>query len=131
MAKKTTESPRGPTSFDEVIGLRIRTARNQVGMSQQSLGAALNISFQQVQKYELGRNRVTCSRLTVIAAKLGKPLSYFLDEVKYKPDSRAEQVAEFVGSHTGNAIAEATMILPHEQQLVVLQLARSLAKTAA
>jgi transcriptional regulator with XRE-family HTH domain len=132
MAKKTTAfQTRSATDFDKTLGLRIRTARNQKGMSQMQLAEALGCTFQQVQKYEKGKNRVSCAALPHIAQALGKPLDYFFDEVPYRMDSKAEELAQFVGSHTGNALAEAAMVLPPEQQAAVLQLARTLARAAA
>ncbi|QPB24861.1 helix-turn-helix transcriptional regulator (plasmid) [Rhizobium sp. 007] len=54
---------RKPDAIDIKVGARIRLQRRAVGMSQSALGAALGISFQQIQKYEKGTNRVGASRL--------------------------------------------------------------------
>jgi transcriptional regulator with XRE-family HTH domain len=64
---------------DVEIGARIRTARRERGLSQTRLGTAVGITFQQVQKYENGVNRVSVTRLCCIAEKLGLPLSYFVE----------------------------------------------------
>ena len=55
--------------------MAIRTLRKQAGMSQQALGQALGVTFQQVQKYENGTNRVTAGRLVLIAEALGVQVS--------------------------------------------------------
>jgi transcriptional regulator with XRE-family HTH domain len=68
------------TKIDISIGKRIRAARVMRGLSQSDLGFALGLSFQQVQKYELGKNRVSCGKLAVIAEKLGVDLMVFFDQ---------------------------------------------------
>ena len=70
-------SKRGPAPADVRIGDRIRGRRTMLGMSQTELGAALNVTFQQIQKYERGINSVSASGLEKLAATLGVPISYF------------------------------------------------------
>ena len=65
---------KSPSDLDRFIGERIRTARRAKGLSQTSLGEKLGLTFQQMQKYEKGSNRVTASRLDQIAEALGCPL---------------------------------------------------------
>ncbi len=64
---------------DELVGERIRERRTQMGLTQEHLAAALSISYQQVQKYETGANRVSAGRLYEIAQRLEIPVSYFFD----------------------------------------------------
>jgi transcriptional regulator with XRE-family HTH domain len=59
------------------VGSRVRLRRKLVGMSQKKLGVALGITFQQVQKYEKGTNRVSAGRLQRIAELLNVPITYF------------------------------------------------------
>ena len=68
---------RGPTPADIRFGDRLRTRRMMLGMSQTELGTALNVTFQQIQKYERGVNRVSASGLEKLAATLGVPIGYF------------------------------------------------------
>lgn len=68
---------------DRVIGARVRRARVELGMSQENLGLELGLTFQQVQKYEKGINRISVSTMLNISRILGKPLSFFVDH----PDS--------------------------------------------
>jgi transcriptional regulator with XRE-family HTH domain len=74
---------RSPTETDIVVGTRIRIRRKQLGMTQTSLADRLGITFQQVQKYEKGANRVGASRLADVAQVLEIPISFFFPQ----PDS--------------------------------------------
>ena len=74
---KTAQSP---MSLDVHIGTRIRLRRVLLGMSQEKLGEALGLTFQQVQKYERGTNRVSASRLAEIARALDVPIGFFYDD---------------------------------------------------
>lgn len=73
-------SAKSPNEIDKIIGARIRHLRIAVGMSQERLGERLGITFQQIQKYEKGSNRVNASRLQAIAQLLGVPISYFFPD---------------------------------------------------
>jgi transcriptional regulator with XRE-family HTH domain len=67
--------------IDVHVGRRVRLRRTLLGMSQEQLGEALNITFPQVQKYERGSNRVSSSRLWDIAQILDVPVSFFFDDM--------------------------------------------------
>jgi transcriptional regulator with XRE-family HTH domain len=73
---------RDPNFVDRHVGNRVRMRRLLVGISQEKLGELLGITFQQVQKYEKGSNRVSASRLYQISRVLGVPVQYFYDELK-------------------------------------------------
>ena len=68
-------------AVDVHVGKRIRLRRTLLGMSQEQLGNALNITFQQVQKYERGANRVSASRLWDISQIIDVPISYFFEDM--------------------------------------------------
>jgi transcriptional regulator with XRE-family HTH domain len=68
-----------PHPVDRHVGLHIRMRRKSLGMSQEVLAEAIGVTFQQVQKYERGANRVSASRLWEIAQALGTPVSDFYD----------------------------------------------------
>jgi transcriptional regulator with XRE-family HTH domain len=70
-------TPRGGDPRDAEIGLRVRTLRLQRGLSQTELGNLISVTFQQVQKYEKGANRISAGRLQHIAEVLGVPVSFF------------------------------------------------------
>ncbi|MBA9071699.1 transcriptional regulator with XRE-family HTH domain [Methylobacterium sp. RAS18] len=73
-------SPKQATKEDVIVGLRIRTLRRSRGLSQTALGIAIGVSFQQIQKYENGANRVGAGRLSDIARVLGASVSTFFEE---------------------------------------------------
>lgn len=91
MSKRTHQPPRPagskkvPTVIDQTVGARIRLRRNEVGMSQEKLAAHLGLTYQQVQKYEKGVNRVGASRMVAIAKALGCSTSYFYEDVSGIP----------------------------------------------
>ena len=68
-----------PNPIDSHVGARLRMRRTLIGMSQEKLGAALGITFQQVQKYEKGANRIGASRLQDIARVLQVAPAFFFD----------------------------------------------------
>ena len=70
---------RPPNPVDLHVGARIRLRRRMQGVSQEKLADALGLTFQQVQKYERGANRVSASKLYEIATALQAPVSYFFD----------------------------------------------------
>jgi transcriptional regulator with XRE-family HTH domain len=76
-----------PNPIDIEVGKRIRVYRQQAGLSQTQLGDALKLTFQQVQKYEKGVNRVAPSRLEVIARACGVPVSVFMPSLDAQKDN--------------------------------------------
>ena len=93
MAKKQ------PSSIDAHVGSRVRLRRMLIGMSQEKLGELLGLTFQQVQKYEKGANRIGASRLFDISQILAVPVSYFFDDV---PEEVAAQHRLSSGNGNGN-----------------------------
>lgn len=104
-----TESKKKANPIDVHVGSRIRLRRNMMGMSQERLGESLGITFQQVQKYEKGTNRVGASRLQAISSVLGVPVAFFFEDaagVKAAPNGfgepdRACTLMEFCTSTEG------------------------------
>src|ERR1700682_4682291 len=70
-----------PSPIDVHVGSRVRLRRTLLGMSQERLGEALGLTFQQVQKYERGVNRVGASRLFDLSRVLDVPISFFFDDM--------------------------------------------------
>lgn len=91
MIKKT------PNPVDKHVGSRVRMRRVLIGMSQEKLGEALGITFQQIQKYEKGTNRIGASRMQQIATVMGVPVSYFFDDAP-TGDAKASGFGESAGS---------------------------------
>ncbi len=72
-------STKSPNYIDKHVGSRVRMRRIMLGMSQEQLGEALGLTFQQVQKYEKGTNRVGASRIKQISEILGVPVSFLFE----------------------------------------------------
>ena len=105
-----TSSMRAPAPVDSHVGSRIRFRRRVLGLSQQQLADAIGLTFQQVQKYELGRNRVSASKLYDIAGFLTAPISYFFEGLPDPDEARAQLedgpapdrlIHEFLGTSEG------------------------------
>jgi transcriptional regulator with XRE-family HTH domain len=96
-----------PNPIDQHVGSRVRMRRMMLGMSQVKLGEAFGVTFQQVQKYEKGVNRMGSSRLQQAADILGVTVPFFFEGATggtYKPDGSAPSPAyvnEFVSSEDG------------------------------
>jgi transcriptional regulator with XRE-family HTH domain len=102
--------------IDAQVGNRVRLRRMLVGMSQEKLGEMLGLTFQQVQKYEKGVNRIGAGRLYQVANILGVPVSYFYEDVTDRQNEhlRANEhasppVMEFLSSGEGLQLALAFM----------------------
>jgi transcriptional regulator with XRE-family HTH domain len=93
----------GPHPVDRHVGVRIRMRRKELGVSQERLAEALGITFQQVQKYERGANRVSASKLWEIASALRTPVGYFYDGLGDQETATAQRDAaqEFMLSSDG------------------------------
>ncbi len=72
---------RAPNPVDVHVGVRLRMRRMMLSISQEKLGEALGVSFQQIQKYERGSNRIGAGRLRDIASELQVPISYFYEDM--------------------------------------------------
>src|SRR5215207_6222318 len=77
---KEQENKKKPNPTDIHVGSRVRLRRMMLGMSQEKLGEHLGITFQQIQKYEKGTNRIGASRLQHIARVLSVPVSFFFED---------------------------------------------------
>lgn len=88
------ENKKKPNPIDVHVGGRIRLRRNMLGMSQEKLGENLGITFQQIQKYEKGTNRVGASRLQAISSILNVPVSFFFEDAPGHEGAAATGLAE-------------------------------------
>lgn len=77
-----------PASLDQQIGERIRLRRTELGLTQDQLAAALGVSYQQVQKYENGANRISAVRLWQIGRRLEVPVGWFFDDPPAEGEDR-------------------------------------------
>jgi transcriptional regulator with XRE-family HTH domain len=127
MAKKL------PNPIDKHVGSRLRMRRKMLGMSQEKLGEALKITFQQVQKYEKGTNRISASRLSHI---LQVPVPFFFEGAPHQPGqprgaggpASPAYVSEFLSSTDGLALVKAfTKIKEAKLRRRVVQLVEEIA----
>jgi len=93
---------RSANAIDRKIGQRVRTRRLEIGMSQERLAELLGVTFQQVQKYEKGVNRIAASRLHDIAASLDMPVARFFEGLTA---GRAAGVAETQKDYVDDVLA--------------------------
>ena len=118
--------------IDGQVGNRVRIRRMLIGMSQEKLGDHLGLTFQQVQKYEKGINRIGAGRLFEIARILDVPIDFFYDGVGTPSDGLGEArapVMEFVSSTEGLQLSLAFMkIKDPKVRKRVLDLVKSLAE---
>ncbi|QGG93553.1 helix-turn-helix domain-containing protein (plasmid) [Agrobacterium sp. MA01] len=122
---------KAPDAIDRHVGARIRLRRNMLGVSQEKLAEGLGLTFQQVQKYEKGTNRVGASRLQHIAAILDTPISYFFEEAPSPSacaiEHQGDTPTELLTSKDCLALARAFVSIKDETvQQKVLSLVRSL-----
>ncbi len=111
MAKKL------PNPIDKHVGSRLRMRRKMLGMSQEKLGEALKITFQQVQKYEKGTNRIGASRLQQISHILQVPVAFFFEGAPSVPGTpqatetapSPAYVTDFLATSDGLALIKAFM----------------------
>jgi transcriptional regulator with XRE-family HTH domain len=121
--------------IDGQVGNRVRIRRMLIGMSQEKLGDLLGLTFQQVQKYEKGINRIGAGRLFEIARILDVPIDFFYDGVGTTSDGHGEAsapVMEFVSSTEGLQLSLAFMkIRDPKVRKRVLDLVKSLVEEEA
>lgn len=79
--KRQPKHSEGPSAIDIHVGAQVRARRTALGLSQDKLGAAVGLTFQQIQKYERGANRIGASRLYEFSTVLGVPIGYFYEAV--------------------------------------------------
>jgi transcriptional regulator with XRE-family HTH domain len=92
-----TVNKKKPNPIDIHVGSRIRLRRTMLGMSQERLGESLGITFQQIQKYEKGTNRVGASRLQNISSILNVPVSFFFEDAPGEVQGEQPGMAEAAG----------------------------------
>lgn len=132
--------PRSPNPVDVHVGARVRLRRKILKMSQEKLGEQLGVTFQQVQKYERGANRVGASRLWKLSEVLDVPVGFFYDGLSTEyggqsdnpallsatPD-QAPIVYDFINSTDGVSLAKAVLKIKNKAvRRQILELARSL-----
>src|SRR6201988_1146698 len=111
---------KAPNPVDKHVGSRVRMRRMMLAMSQEKLGDALGLTFQQVQKYEKGTNRIGASRLQQIAGTLQVPVAFFFEGAPDLTGGRGPgkdapsppYVSDFLATTDGLALTKAFMRIP-------------------
>lgn len=119
-----------PSGIDRVVGQRVRWRRRELKLTQEKLGELLDLTFQQVQKYEKGVNRISAGRLYEIASVLGVPITYFFDGAEAFVEREDMQLAED-GDETPAPVmnAETLDLIAAFQKIEDVGLRRSLLNT--
>src|SRR3712207_2672757 len=110
---------KAPNPIDQHVGSRVRMRRMLIGMSQEKLGEALGLTFQQVQKYEKGTNRIGASRLHRIASVLGVPIEFFYEGAPHASSTTqgfadaasSNYVSDFLSSGEGVQLVKAFLAI--------------------
>ncbi|WP_421738822.1 helix-turn-helix domain-containing protein [Caulobacter sp.] len=120
-----------PHLVDLHVGALIKTRRKALGISQSALAHALGITFQQVQKYELGSNRVSASKLYEIALKLETPLASFFEGLEAPVDGGpiAGGLTEFLNQRGGRELVAAFTAMSPALRRQLVSMAMAMAAT--
>ena len=140
IASGTKAVVKKPNPIDVHVGSRVRLRRMLVGMSQEKLGVQMGLTFQQIQKYEKGTNRIGASRLYQISRILGVPVQFFFEEAPMEmnmaatggggfEETKSEAfIMEFLNSREGLELNRAFVkIADTKQRKRVVDLVRSMA----
>jgi transcriptional regulator with XRE-family HTH domain len=138
-AEGEEKGSRRPNPIDVHVGSRVRFRRMLLGMSQEKLGEKLGLTFQQIQKYEKGINRIGASRLFDLAHVLGVPVQFFYEEAPAGSDQEAlagyaerpaeNAIVEFLRSRDGLELNKAFVrIADVKARRAIVELVRSLAQ---
>ena len=122
--------PKQTTDVDRLVGVRITALRKARGMSQTALGNAVGVTFQQVQKYEKGQNRVGAGRLREIARLLDVPVSAFFEESEPRANAQEDVFGFLSGQGAIELLRAYAQIEDEQMRRDVLALVRSAARLA-
>ncbi len=137
MTKTKSKSAKSANSTDAYVGSKVRLRRKMLGMSQEKLGEQLGITFQQVQKYEKGSNRIGASRLQTISQILEVPIGYFFPQEPAAvggmgESSQSDYISDFMMSSEGIELNRAfAQIKDPKLRRKVIDLVRTMASTEA
>lgn len=136
MAKAKTQKEAGPDPIDVHVGNRVRARRVMTGLSQVKLAKQVGLTFQQIQKYEKGTNRICASRLFEFAQILDVPVEYFFQDTDGdlefsrtdgQDEGDAYSIYDFLNSYEGVELNRAFMQIKEPKvRRIVLDLMRTL-----
>ena len=119
-----------PKPVDVHVGSRVRLRRTMLGMSQEKLGHAIGLTFQQVQKYERGANRIAASRLFELSRVLDVPVSFFFDDMPADVSPRSRPLEGGLAEEGGELVRAYYRITDPGVRKRVSALAKALAKAS-
>ena len=119
-----------PDPIDVHVGARIRLRRKQIGISQAQLGEALGLTFQQIQKYEKGQNRISASMMVRAAQKLDVAVGYFVEGLEGLPEGSGDAEQDIQALKAADAVPQVRSIpgMARETKLALGVLLEGLAK---
>jgi transcriptional regulator with XRE-family HTH domain len=126
-SRKGAAKRAAPNPIDKHVGSRVRMRRMMLAMSQEKLGEALGVTFQQIQKYEKGTNRISASRLQQSADMLQVPVAFFFEDAPNVPGAAPQvtgkapspaYVTEFLATSDGIRLTKAFMRIENAIGLV-------------
>ena len=122
---------RKPNAIDVHVGIKIRARRKLLGISQEKLADTLGLTFQQVQKYERGANRVSCSKLVLIAQALSEHPSFVfdgldLDSTGLPIDDEPSTLLNAFAARGGGPLMRAFLEMGPKQQASLVNVARAM-----
>ncbi|PLR22302.1 transcriptional regulator [Caulobacter zeae] len=109
--------------IDRHVGAMIRAHRRAAGVSQEELGTALGLTFQQIQKYETGENRISASKLVEVARALSLPVGALFEGVDVVASGGESLIARFVSLREAGPFMEAAVALPEPVRNELFRLA--------
>ena len=136
MSETEVQTRRGRPKLDEPrpvdlhVGARVRLRRSMMGMSQEKLGEALGLTFQQVQKYERGTNRISASRLWDVGRVLNVPVSFFFEGMvtpDAEDDGQGKTVPMSMGRETSRLVVAFNNVKSGPVRQAITQLVTALA----
>ena len=115
---RKSQANKSPNPTDKHVGSRVRMRRKMISMSQTKLADAIGVTFQQIQKYEKGTNRISASRLLQIAQSLQVPISFFFEdprgpsrELGARQVHSPDYVSNFLTTTDGLALTRAFILI--------------------
>lgn len=111
---------------DVHVGKQLALARHAQGYTQTEVARMLGLTFQQIQKYEKGTNRMSASVLWTLSEKMNVSVGYFFEGLEGKTGEAAEHIFSTLGRH-GMQMAEAYASMPKRNQMLLLELAKEFA----
>ena len=123
-------STKAPNPVDKYVGSRVRMRRIMLGMSQEKLGEALGLTFQQIQKYETGMNRISASRLWDISDALGVSINYFFEGLEADAPVIDQQLGDILADKEALMLVRSYYAIPEAQRRRLFDLAKVLSDAA-